>query len=82
MTFGEFVKQCQDLLEKHPEAKDYTTIYSIDAEGNAYHEVYYEPGLGHFDGKEEEWESLENLNSDEYDEEDRECKPINSVIIN
>ena len=82
MTLGEYIEQLQKFIEENPEAKDFTTVYAIDPEGNAFHEVYYEPGLGHFDPKNEEWESKENLNEENYDEEELKDKPLNSVCIN
>lgn len=71
MKFKEYVDQLNEFLEKHPEAADMITIYAIDDEGNAYHEAYFGPTMGVFDGGEfisgDDDEGMEEYGYDECD---------------
>jgi len=46
MKFKEYVKMMNKCLEDNPESAEFDAIYSIDDEGNAFHEVYSEPTVG------------------------------------
>lgn len=42
MKISEMITNLQSFLEEHGDLDCY---YAVDDEGNAYHEVYYEPSL-------------------------------------
>jgi hypothetical protein len=69
MTLKEYISELQKIEEKYP---DIQLVYSSDAEGNRFEEVFYTPSLGHF-------EDAEFIEKDSEDFEDRE---INAVCIN
>lgn len=76
MTFKEYVKSLNDLLEENPEYGEYTVITSSDDEGNSYNEVYYGPGIGCFRGGDE------FVHDDAFDEYEDESLVSNAVCVN
>ena len=72
MKFKDYLKNLNKLVEEYPESLDYDVVYAKDDEGNGYDLVNYEPGLGHYAGRDEFIHGG-----------DEECgQPNNSVIIN
>lgn len=49
MTFGDYVKICQQFLKENPQSADAIAVYAKDDEGNGYDPVYYTPSLGFMD---------------------------------
>ena len=49
MKLREYAEKLQRLAKLHP---DVVVVTSSDDEGNAFHEVFYSPCVGHFDGEE------------------------------
>ncbi|MFC1535784.1 hypothetical protein ACFL4H_00290 [Candidatus Neomarinimicrobiota bacterium] len=50
MTLAQYKLGLEYFIRKHPEALDYTVVYSSDDEGNSFHELYSVCTLGLFDG--------------------------------
>lgn len=71
MTLKQYREKLNKLAEENPEADGMQVIYSRDAEGNGYSNIYYSPGIGKFDGE-------DYTSGDQLTEED---KP-NAICIN
>jgi hypothetical protein len=82
MKLSEFIENCQTILETHG---DLDVIYSSDAEGNYFEEVYFPPSAGHYeqgdwiceDHIEEYMESIEGVPGS-----DTVSWDINAICIN
>jgi len=80
MKFKDYVNNLNKQLQLNPEIGEYETIYSIDDEGNAFHEVYYdELSIGHFSRG--EFISKENVDEEPEYYEKQDTTP-NAVCIN
>lgn len=75
MKLEKYVENLQRLLEKHPEYKELTVVYSKDDEGNGFDKVWDGPVVGNFN--EDEFVDVESF-EDWFDE----LPPINAVCIN
>jgi len=60
MLFKDYVIELNKLLKDRPEAGACSVVYSKDDEGNSFHEVYYKPYLGNFDGEDFAGETTED----------------------
>ena len=75
MTLDDYIKYLTRLRNNNPNSGGWKVIYAKDDEGNNFKPVYYQPGVGIFDDRENEfisnWEEIK----------DRE-EEINAVCIN
>ena len=51
MTLEYYIEALQSFVKTNPKAKDFTVITAIDDEGNGYHEIFWDPSLGEYDGE-------------------------------
>ena len=84
-TIDDMISELQEIRAKHG---NLPLVYAVDDEGNAFHEVYHSPTLGHYNNDDHEFcdEScaLENRESDiadEYDINEDDYK-VNALCIN
>jgi len=71
-TLKQLISRLQDIAKENPEALDLPLVYSRDDEGNSFHKVYFDAGLGNYDENKREF-----LNKEEAD-----GKEVNCVCIN
>lgn len=77
MKLEQYIDTLQQLVDKNPAAKDYTVIFSIDDEGNAFKEVHFEPSIGVFEEEDSEFTDLDSEDFENYEPTD-----VNAVCIN
>jgi len=46
MTLKQYIEHLNKIVEQHPEALEYTVVYAMDEEGNAYFPVGFKPSVG------------------------------------
>jgi hypothetical protein len=78
MILKEFLENINKMVEKDPSILELTVITSIDAEGNGFNELYYEPSIGVF----EDDEFVGSDSEDFYDEYEYSKENINAICIN
>lgn len=49
MKLKDYIKNLNDIISNNPETAEYDVIYSIDSEGNEFHNIYYSPTVGYYD---------------------------------
>ena len=52
LNFEQFVAACNQKLKENPKMGKMPAVFSIDDEGNAFHQVQFTPTFGHWDGQE------------------------------
>jgi hypothetical protein len=57
LNFEQFVAAAARKLKENPHMAKMPVVYSIDDEGNAYHQVSYTPTIGNWDGQDFDDES-------------------------
>lgn len=67
MKISEMIKNLREFMEEHG---DLECWYASDDEGNAYHQVYFEPGLMCVDKYDGEVYTLEDAEEMEIDPDD------------
>ena len=75
MKVSEMIKNLQEFMEEYGDLDCY---YAVDDEGNAYHEVYYDPSFRYIDADGVVYHDKEDLEECEIDIED--VEPI--CIVN
>lgn len=70
-TLRELITRLNSIAKEVPDALDLPLVYSQDDEGNGFHKVYFEAGLGHYD------ESCGDFTSEEGSDEKINCICIN-----
>jgi len=48
ITFKDYLDALNKMDKRNPEIAEFTLVYSVDEEGNAYHQVNWLPTVGHF----------------------------------
>jgi hypothetical protein len=79
------ISELQEIRAKHG---NLPLVYSVDDEGNSFHEVYYSPSLGHYNKKCNEFSNEEGISEQReeciaggYDINEDDYK-INALCIN
>jgi len=62
MKVSEMIENLNKILK---EDGDLDVVYSVDDEGNSFHEVGFEPTVGHFE--DDEFNSVDSEQFEEYD---------------
>jgi hypothetical protein len=75
ITFSEYVKHLNQILESDPRAKDLICVSSSDEEGNSYTPIYYNGTLAKF-------ENLLDSNLELIDTTTEFDDKVNAIIIN
>tara|TARA_Y100000389_G_scaffold86606_1_gene83294 strand:- start:4531 stop:4764 length:234 start_codon:yes stop_codon:yes gene_type:complete len=71
-TLRQLINRLNDIVKDNPEALDLPLVYSIDDEGNSFHRVYFDAGLGNYNERDREFLNKEEAND----------KEVNCVCIN
>jgi hypothetical protein len=61
-TLRELIARLNSIAKENPEALDLPLVYSQDDEGNGFHRVYFDAGLGHYDENCNDFSSTEGTN--------------------
>ncbi len=76
MKLKEFLENLNELVKENPQALEYLVVSASDDEGNSYSEVVYDPNVGYFDSKEDDFTNEEAFEDWEIEEE------VNAICIN
>jgi hypothetical protein len=63
-TLRELIARLNSIAKEIPEALDLPLVYSQDDEGNGFHRVYCDAGLGHYDESCNDFTSAEGTNEE------------------
>jgi hypothetical protein len=64
-TLRQLISRLQEIARQNPEALDLPLVYSRDDEGNSFHKVHFDAGLGHYDENKREFINKEESNNKE-----------------
>lgn len=66
MKLRDYLESVNEQVKHNPEILDYDVVYSSDAEGNSFEEVFYTPTIGNFDrsGPSNGWNASFNSETD------------------
>lgn len=78
MKVIDYFNELRDLIEKHPECKNYIIITSADDEGNEYRKSNYGPNLAQVHNTNDYFLEMVGFLGDE----NIDAKDCNTVIIN
>lgn len=78
MKLKEYAEEMIKLAKLYP---DIDLVYSIDDEGNAYHQVNWLPSIGCYNSEDYEFLSENYFDDPDYGYEDQEYE-INAICIN
>ena len=71
-TLRQLINRLNHIAKENPKALDLPLVYSSDDEGNAFHRVHFDAGVGNYNERNREF-----LNTEEAD-----GKEVNCVCIN
>ena len=71
-TLRQLINRLNHIAKENPKALDLPLVYSRDDEGNSFHKVYFDAGLGNYDENKREF-----LNKEEADGKETNCVCIN-----
>lgn len=79
-TLRELITRLNSIAKEVPDALDLPLVYAQDDEGNGFHKVYCEAGLGHYD---ESCDNFTSINSILFPKsEEGSDEKINCICIN
>lgn len=78
MKASELVESLNEIIKKHGDLK---VVYSIDEEGNSFHEVGFPPLAGNFEDR-EFIDEQSIIDEDKAGDLHKDDFPINSICIN
>jgi len=71
-TLRQLINRLNDIAKDNPEALDLPLVYSSDDEGNAFHRVHFDAGLGNYNERDREF-----INKEEAAGKETNCVCIN-----